>query len=136
MTQPAAQPPDRTAVVTGAGGGLGAAVVSALRDAAMRVVAVDRSVAALSELPSEVVRETCDLTDPASVDALFGRVSASHGRIDAVVHTVGAFRGGAIVDSTVEDYRMLLDVNLGTAWWVSRAAAVAMKDGGGDPTRG
>lgn len=118
-------------VVTGAGGVLGAAVVDALRNAGGCVLAVDRALTALEHLPADVARETCDLADPVSVDELFARLSARGTRVDAVVHTVGAFRVGTIVDSTIEDYRTMLDVNLGTAWWVSRAAAIAMSESGG-----
>jgi NAD(P)-dependent dehydrogenase (short-subunit alcohol dehydrogenase family) len=131
MSHPTDRTGAGTAVVTGAGGALGAAVVRALRDAGTRVVAVDRSLAALEHLPTDVDRETCDLADPVSVDELFARLSGSGARVGAVVHTVGAFRGGSIADSTIEDYRTLVDANLGTAWWVSRAAAIAMADTGG-----
>ena len=131
MTHAGAGPHLGTAVVTGAGGALGSAVVDALRVTGACVVAVDRSLASMEHLPTDVIRQTCDLTDPVSVDELFGRLPADGRPVSSVVHTVGAFRVGSIVDSTVEDYRLLLDVNLATAWWVSRAAAIAMSDGGG-----
>ena len=120
-----------TTVVTGAGGVLGAAVLDALRGAGRCLVGVDRSMSALEHLPADVERETCDLVDPVSVDELFARLSGRRARVDTVVHTVGAFRAGSLVDSTIDDYRMLFDVNLGAAWWVSRAAAITMADSGG-----
>lgn len=122
---------DRVAVVTGGGGALATAVVETLTGRGAHVVAVDRSIEAMQQLPSRVQRGVADLTDPAAVDGLFARVVEEHGRVDAAVHTVGTFRGGSVVDSSVEDYRMLLEVNLGTAWWVSRAAATVMTRGGG-----
>lgn len=119
------------AVITGASGALGQSIVAALCTRGDHVIAVDRSVDAMEALDARGHRETADLTDPASVDDVFGRITSAHRRLDAVIHTVGAFRGGTIIDSTPEDYRALIDVNLNTAWWVSRAAARAMQPAGG-----
>lgn len=119
------------AVVTGASGALGAAVVSALCDRGDHVIAVDRSYDVLETVDSRGHRQAADLADPAGVDDVFARVLAQHPQIDAVVHTVGMFRGGGIVDSEPDDFRTVMDVNLGTAWWVSRAAAKLMRAAGG-----
>src|SRR4051812_9979725 len=113
-------------VVTGAGGALGSAVVTRFRDAGACVIAVDRSQSALAGTDPDIRRHVCDLTDADAVEDLFDHICAQHGTPVAVVHTVGAFRGGSFVDSTPEDLAMLLDVNVATAWWVSRAAARRM----------
>jgi NAD(P)-dependent dehydrogenase (short-subunit alcohol dehydrogenase family) len=118
-------------VVTGGAGALGTAIVSALQHRGDTVVAVDRNEDSLAALPDGVLREIADLGDPAGVDALFERVTAAHGAPAAVVHAVGMYRGGAAADSAVDDYRLLMSVNLDAAWWVSRAAARAMRDSGG-----
>lgn len=115
------------AVVSGAAGALGRAIVTALLEQGTGVVAVDRSPDALAELDPAVTRETADVTDASSVDMLFKRVLHERGRVDVVVHTVGAFRSGSIVDSTDDDWQSLLDVNLSGAWWMSRAAARVMQ---------
>lgn len=115
-------------VVTGAGGALGSAVVDAFQGSA-RVVAVDRSCPELEALSDRAQCEQADLTDQSSVEAVFARIAES-GPIDALVHTVGAFRGGSVLDGTAEDYRFMFDLNLGAAWWVSRAAATHMAAAG------
>lgn len=118
----------RSVVVTGASGALGHAVVDAFHGTA-RIFAIDRKCPELDELADRAHCEQADLTDQGSVDAVFARIAA-HGPIDVVVHTVGAFRSGTVLESTAEDYRFLLDLNLNTAWWVSRAAAAHMADAG------
>jgi NAD(P)-dependent dehydrogenase (short-subunit alcohol dehydrogenase family) len=120
-----------TAMVTGAGGALGSAVTAELARAGWSIVGVDRDEAALSRLPDDVRREAADLTDAAAVDALFAKLAADGVTLGAVVHTVGMFRGGAVADSSSEDYRLLMSVNLDTAWWVSRAAAQHLAAAGG-----
>ena len=118
-------------MVTGASGALGQAVVSALCDRGEHVIAVDRSIDLMETVDSRGHRQAADLTDPAGVDDVFARVLSDHPQIDAVIHTVGMFRGGGIVDSEPEDFRTVMDVNLATAWWVSRAAARLMHRAGG-----
>lgn len=124
-------PGDRPVVVTGGGGALGAAVVAAFAAGGTSVVAVDRHPDVLERLQPTVHKAAADLTDAEEVEALFDRIGQEWGVPAAVVHTVGAFRDGAAVDTPVEDYRMLLTVNVDTAWWVSRAAGRRMADAGG-----
>lgn len=124
------QPTDNggVAVVSGAAGALGSAIVAELLARGMTVVAVDRRIDGNAE-PGLTWHEV-DVSDPTGVDALLKRVVDDHGRLDVVVHTVGTFRPGAAVDAAEEDWQLLLDVNLTGAWWVSRAAARVMKDAG------
>lgn len=118
------------AVVSGAAGALGRAIVAALRARDACVIAVDRVADDMAELDANVRREVADVTAASSVDDLFKRVVHEHGRVDVVVHTVGAFRPGGIVDSTEDDWQLLVDVNLSGAWWMSRAAARVMQPAG------
>src|SRR5436305_1338592 len=116
----------RTVVVTGASGALGTAVVDVLQGTA-RIFAIDRKCPELDALADRARCEQADLTDQGSVDAVFARI-AEDGPIDAVVHTVGAFRSGTVLEGTAEDYQFLLDLNLTAAWWVSHAAALHMTE--------
>jgi NAD(P)-dependent dehydrogenase (short-subunit alcohol dehydrogenase family) len=117
-------------VVTGGGGALGRAIVATMLEQGARVVAVDRDAGALSTAPAGAVVEAADLGDPDEVDALFARVAEAHGEPAAVLHAVGAYRGGDATASTAEDFLSMIDVNLHTAWWVSRAAGARMRRAG------
>ncbi len=116
----------RVAIVTGAGGVLGQAVASTLSGAGLAVVAVDRQERGMEVLPDAVRRDVADLGDPASATALVDRVAAEVGPPDVLVHTVGGFHGGEAADTTPEVLRQMIDLNLGTAWWTTRAVAPVM----------
>lgn len=116
------------ALVCGAGGTLGQAVVAELTRRGDRVIAVGRRHA--GDLPEGVGREIADLTVPAEVDALWARLAERGERPRWVVNAAGAYAAGAVVDTDDALYRHMHDVNLATALWSSRAAARGLEPGG------
>jgi len=122
---------ERVAVVVGAGGELGRATAIALAGAGFTVVAVNRTVKGLEELPDGIRRETGDATDPAVAKSLIDRIAAEVGPPEVLVNTIGAFRLGEVVAATPEDLRVMMDVNLGAALWLSQAVDPHMRQRGG-----
>ncbi|HYS01062.1 MAG TPA: SDR family oxidoreductase [Candidatus Eisenbacteria bacterium] len=118
------------AMVCGATGGLGPALVAAFLGRGDQVIAVARSHDELAKL-SGVRPEVADLTRPEEVDAMWGRLEKAGTVPRWVVNATGGYRGGTVVDTSPEDYRFMLDLNLTTAWLSSRAAAVRMVNAGG-----
>jgi len=118
------------AMVAGAGGELGRAVVVSLIDDGYAVVAVDRSEDKLGGLPDGVHREVADATSPAAVAPLVDRIARDIGAPDALVNTLGVFVTGPAVDTTPDQLQTLLDVNLGAALWLSQAVAPHMSQRG------
>ena len=118
------------AVITGATGGLGPAVVDAFARRGDRVIAVARSRAEVSQLagkyPGIVTGDTADLTSRLEVDDLWERIDRV-GVPRWVVNATGGYRGGKVVDSTPDDFTFMMDLNLGTAWWFCRAATRRMQ---------
>jgi NAD(P)-dependent dehydrogenase (short-subunit alcohol dehydrogenase family) len=116
------------ALVCGGGGALGAAIVDALLDRGDRVVAADLRPAAPGRpgLRSEAV----DLTTPDEVEALWDRLAADALEPRWVVNAAGGFRPGRVAETDPEDLRFVGDLNLGTAWWSCRAAALRLPAGG------
>jgi len=117
------------AVVAGAGGALGHATAAALGSEGFTVVALDRSERAMSDL-SSARTVVADPADPAVVTEAINRIAAEVGPPGALVNVVGAFRTGDAVDTTPETLRLMLDVNLGPALWLSQAVAPHMRQQG------
>src|SRR5690606_23204774 len=125
-----------TVLVTGAGGRLGPFVVARLLDAGARVVALD---AVRPEgLPAGVTALAADLTDEAAVEGAFDAAEREARAPGALVHVVGTWAGAPFAETTLADWRRVMDVNLTTLFLCFRAAARRMqaRPAGGRPGRG
>jgi NAD(P)-dependent dehydrogenase (short-subunit alcohol dehydrogenase family) len=128
------QTTDRIAIVTGAGSGIGRATARALLREGYAVVLAGRRQAALEETAAgsdggRALAVPTDLTDAASVHALFEKTKQAFGRLDLLFNTAGA---GAppipLEDLTLEQWRKVIDVNLTGAFLCTQAAFRLMKD--------
>ncbi|MFJ1972727.1 SDR family oxidoreductase [Streptomyces sp. NPDC087903] len=107
-------------LVTGAGSGIGRATAFAFAEAGARVVAVDRdaeSAARTAELSRlvgapEAWAETVDVSDEEAMEKLAGKVAAEYGVVDVLVNNAGIGLSGSFFDTTAEDWKKVLDVNL------------------------
>jgi len=98
----------KTAIVTGASSGIGAATTRALREAGARVIGGARRV---GEIDADVALQL-DVTDPDSCAAFVERALAD-GRIDILVNNAGlALRRSPFIESTEEDERTMLETNV------------------------
>jgi NAD(P)-dependent dehydrogenase (short-subunit alcohol dehydrogenase family) len=114
---------DRVAVVTGASGNLGGAVVARLAAAGARVIAVERS---RIRYRDEIICEV-ELGDSESTQNAFSALTDRFGRIDSVVHTVGTYRGGSgLIDTSDDDFTSLFATNVLTTANLLRAALRVM----------
>ena len=121
---------ERVAIVVGAGGELGRATAAALTGTGYTVIGVDRNEQGLKELSDGIRRETGDATDPATAKSLIDRIAAEAGPPEVLVNTIGTFRLGEALAATPEDLRVLMDVNLGAALWLSQAVEPYMRQRG------
>ncbi|HEY3464965.1 MAG TPA: SDR family oxidoreductase [Amycolatopsis sp.] len=121
----------KTAVVTGAGSGIGRAVAQALLRDGYRVALAGRRADALEETadgsPDALVGPT-DVSDEDSVAALFGTVRERWGRLDLLVNNAGISAGGTVADLSVEDWKRTVDVNLTGMFLCAREAVRLMRD--------
>lgn len=105
---------NRRAVVTGASSGIGAATVRALRNQGWDVVGVARREDRLAALVADTGASgiSCDLTDPAAVQAMIAELDAS-GPVHALVQVAGGARGtDRIEDASSEDWQWMFDANV------------------------
>jgi len=117
----------KVAIVAGAGGPLGRATAMTLAAGGLTVVAVDRDERGLGDLPETIRREVADATDPAVATGLIDRIAGEAGSPDVLVNTIGAFRLAEALSTTPEMLRLMIDVNLGPALWLSQAVAPHMQ---------
>ena len=120
----------KVAIVDGAGGPLGRATAVTLAANGLTVVAVDRNERGLGDLPDDIRREVADATDPAVATRLIDRIAGEAGPPDVLVNTIGAFRPADALATTPEMLRLMIDVNLGPALWLSQAVAPHMRQQG------
>jgi len=115
------------AVVAGAGGPLGRATAVTLANVGLTVVGIDRNERGLGDLPDGIRREVADTTDPAVAAQLIDRIADEVGPPNVLVNTIGAFRPADVLATTPEMLRLMIDVNLGPALWLSQAVAPHMQ---------
>jgi NAD(P)-dependent dehydrogenase (short-subunit alcohol dehydrogenase family) len=118
----------KTVVVTGAAGGVGAAVARRFAEAGAALVLGDLNAVALEDLcgqlaaVSEVHGVTCDVSSVADVENLMAEAVTATGRIDVLVNTAGVWVEGPTEAMTEADWDRVIDVNLkGTFFACSRA---------------
>ena len=118
-------------VVTGASRGLGAELARALADRGARVALVARSAAAIEKLAGDLGGDayTCDLGDPATIDALIERIRAD-GPIDALINNAGLDLTGALTDLDPAAITQLYTVNLIAPVLLCRAVVPLMHQQG------
>ena len=114
----------RIAFVTGAGGGIGAALVALLRAEGARVVASDLAAPALEG--EDVWPAALDVTDSAAVDALVERVERDWGPIDHGVSMAGVLSTDLVLDTDDATWRRVFDVNTHGVFHVGRALGRVM----------
>ena len=125
----------KSAIVTGAGSGIGKAAAKALAAAGYKVVLAGRRPAPLDETAAEIavaggsaLAMPCDVTDSASVKALFARAVEDYGRVDVLFNNAGT---GAppipLEDLTDDQWHAVVDVNLTGMFLCLREAFRVMK---------
>jgi NAD(P)-dependent dehydrogenase (short-subunit alcohol dehydrogenase family) len=123
--------------ITGGARGLGRAIAERLARAGATVVLLDRNGEAaagaaheLSASGLSVLSHELDVTSEADVQAVFGQLVATHGRLDVLVNNAGIYRLVPFLDVTYEEWSRVLRTNLDGVFLCSRAAFPAMRDRG------
>jgi NAD(P)-dependent dehydrogenase (short-subunit alcohol dehydrogenase family) len=128
--------PEKIAVVTGAGSGIGRASALALIEAGFTVVLAGRRRGMLEETatlastsPSRSLVVPTDVSDPASIAALFDTVKRTYGRIDLLFNNAGtSTRGIPFEDLTYEQWSNVVAVNLTGSFLCAQHAFRMMKE--------
>ena len=120
------------ALVTGGGSGIGRAVTIALANSGFRVAVCGRRPDPLEAVARQIgaaaLAVTADVTNEASVDALFERVVSHFGRLDLLFNNAGTFAPSKpIEDVTLAEWQAVIDANITGTFLCTRAAFRVMK---------
>jgi NAD(P)-dependent dehydrogenase (short-subunit alcohol dehydrogenase family) len=123
---------DRVAIVTGAGSGIGKASALALVEAGYAVALAGRRVDKLEKVAAEAgdmaLAVSTDVTEPASVSALFAATTDRFGRLDVVFNNAGMGAPGVLLEElTYEQWQGVVDVNLTGVFLCTQQAFKVMK---------
>jgi NAD(P)-dependent dehydrogenase (short-subunit alcohol dehydrogenase family) len=127
--------PDKIAIVTGAGSGIGRAVAIGLLEdgyavvlAGRRVDRLDQTVREAGGFGARALPVPTDVRDPVAVEALFAATRDRFGRLDLLFNNAGvALRGAPLEDVTIDDWRSIVDVNVTGAFLCTQHAFRLMK---------
>jgi NAD(P)-dependent dehydrogenase (short-subunit alcohol dehydrogenase family) len=122
------------AIVTGGGTGLGFAMAQCFLAAGARVVITGRRPDVLQDavkrLGPNSFAEPHDVTDPESSEAVIERVTVRHGDLSILVNNAGNHVKRSIEETSLEDFRRILQTHVEGAFSLTRAAVPKMKRAG------
>ena len=124
------QMPKRTALVTGASGGIGSAIARALHNQGATIAITGRNEKNLHLLAKDLGERThvfiADLEDPETLNSLIGEVNKTMGGLDILVNNAGHTRDALMMRMSDEDWWDVININLTAAFKLSRAALRGM----------
>ncbi|MGH6991059.1 MAG: SDR family oxidoreductase [Stellaceae bacterium] len=117
--------PSGTAIVTGGGAGIGAAIVARLLDRGFAVISLAREKPALSHPRLEAIE--IDLIDITATQRVAADIAARH-QVSHLIHSAGVTRHKLIDEATAEDVQNLAQLHLGAALILLQASLPGMKE--------
>lgn len=123
---------DRTAVVTGGGSGIGRAIAEGLAAEGVRVAIVDidagRAETAARELGRGAIAIQADVSRPEDAARLAAEAARQLGKIDILVHSAGVGAERSFLDTTPEEWRRIIDIDLSGTFYTCQAVAKVMAE--------
>lgn len=125
----------RVALVTGGASGIGFAVVQQLAELGAKVAIADLNLSAANAVASELVcAETLaievDVQDPADVSKMVDAVIERYGKLDILIHSAGVGIEKSFLETTPEEWKRLIDIDLSGTFYCAQAAARKMVENG------
>jgi 3alpha(or 20beta)-hydroxysteroid dehydrogenase len=122
----------RVALITGSAGGIGAASARSLAAEGALVLLTDTDAAGAERLAGELGEHASarahDVTSEADWHAVADWALETHGRIDVLVNNAGVFLAAALAETSLEDFRRVIDVNTVGSFLGMRAVAPSMSE--------
>jgi len=125
----------KTAIVTGAGQGIGFAIAETLAQAGADIAVADlnpetgaEAVSHIESLGRTVLFLQTNVANPDAADAMVASAVSHFGQVDILVNNAGIVKNTAALDVPNEEWLKIMDVNVNGVFWCSRAAARHMLD--------
>jgi len=118
------------ALVTGGAQGIGYACAEAIAELGHRIVLADINAegveAAAEKLGTDTLGIACDMGDPKAVNAMFDRIEAEAGPVAVLVNNAGVAMPGDFLETTLDDFQRVIDINLTGVFVALQRAAKTM----------
>ena len=121
---------DKKVIVTGASSGIGKATAIKFRKEGAEVLLVARSEDILKDLASELNSTylVMDLTANKAAELIVGEATLLWGKIDVLVNAAGIIKSGTILDTTIEDFDYMMNLNLRSIFHLMQTAIPFLKE--------
>lgn len=121
----------KTAIVTGAASGIGAAITALLAAEGARVLAADINKEAFGDSAAGVTNYVCDVSSAEQVEAMVGEAITRFGRLDLLFNNAGTGSLGETPDIDDETWHKVFSINLDSVLYACRVAIPHMREHGG-----
>ncbi len=125
---------DCLAIVTGAAGTMGLAITRQLVADGHRVVALDLTMEPLQaladEMPGRVIPLVLDISDPAAIEGEWKKLTDAHGPVQILINNAGILSNNKAEQTTPDEWRKIIEVNLGGPFYLARLALRDMREAG------
>jgi NAD(P)-dependent dehydrogenase (short-subunit alcohol dehydrogenase family) len=120
----------RILLITGAAGGIGRATVKVFAEHGWKVIGVDRQ-PKFSAFPEDGVYIQADISEPEQIEAIYLKVAAFTDTLDAVVHNAAVQIAKPLVETTAEEWDLVMASNLRSVFLGAKLAHPLLKNRGG-----
>lgn len=125
----------KTAIVTGAGRGIGQVIAIGLAKAGAEVVSISRSgaeetISMITENGGKAYDLRADVTQEKEVDAVISEIMKRSGKIDILINNAGVCIHKSTIEATIEEWKSVIDINLTGEYIMARAVGRTMIENG------
>lgn len=118
------------ALVTGGAQGIGLACAQALANDGARIILADINAngvhAAADKMGDGTVAMVCDMGDPEQIDTMYDEIESKYGPLSILVNNAGVANPGDFLETTIEQFRQVIDINLVGVFLSLQRAAKSM----------
>lgn len=130
---------NKVAVITGAGRGIGRAIAISYAAKGAKVCCLSRSqneikytADVINKNNGDAIALICDVSNYNELDKVFEKIYETYGRVDIIVINAGTdCKNASVEESNIEDWKVIMDVNLTGAYYTAKAAIPYLKKQGG-----